>query len=86
MFMEVGATSIAVAALLYFIAVLSALNIRRTADAIYRWYHSIPEGKWGPNWLRWQFRPTMKQATLIVYGSIAFCVAFPTVYLVIRLL
>jgi len=35
------------------------------AQDIFRWYHSIPEGKVGPRWLRSQFRPTQRQSRLV---------------------
>ena len=35
------------------------------ARGVYGWYRSIPEGKFGPRWFRWQYRPSHRQSEWI---------------------
>ena len=79
--MDISATSVLVVAFLYFLALSALLDRQRTARWIHGWYHSIPEGKWGPRWFRWQFRPSMKQAHIMTWITILVCVIVGTVFL-----
>lgn len=51
------------------LSVWTFLGRDRFANAIFRWYHKIPEGKSGPRWVRWQFRPTTEQSRAIARAA-----------------
>jgi len=80
--MKVSIVTIIGVGFFYFLAAWGAIDSRRAAQAIYHYYRSIPEGKWGPNWLRWQFRPTMKQATVIAWCGTVLSAGLGTAFLV----
>ncbi len=52
-------------AMLAAIGIYLAARPQDFASGLYSWYHGIPEGKWGPKWFRWQFRPTASQSVIV---------------------
>ncbi len=42
----------------------------RLASEIYRYYNSIPDPRWRPRWLPVQFRPTQRQARIILWLAV----------------
>jgi hypothetical protein len=46
-------------------ALFLAVFRKENAKVIHGYYHGRPAGNWGPTWLRWQFRPTERQATIV---------------------
>ncbi len=57
------------------IIVIAALGIafhhRDFAAELHRYYNSIPDPKWRPRWLPWQFRPTKRQALIMTWLAVA---------------
>ena len=86
MTLEIDPWSLLAAAFLYFLALLTAVNFRRTVRGIRRYYNNMREITWGPRWLRWQFRPTDEQAKLVAWLTIPFCLVFGTVFLLIAII
>ena len=50
-----------------------AMNRETLAAEVRRYYNSIPDPKWRPRWLPWQFRPTGRQAMVVAWLAVALC-------------
>jgi len=61
----VDVLGLVVGSLLIAVGVGTALNLRGFAADLHRYYNSIPDPRWRPRWLPWQFRPTLWQATVV---------------------
>lgn len=84
--MQADPWTLVVAGILYVVAVFTAVKHRATTKDIYRHYHSIREGNWGPKWLRWQFRPTRRQADTLAWFTVAFSAALGTAFLLMEII
>ena len=80
--LDLRVSTIIVVGILYLGAAWAVIDPGRAARSIYHYYRSIPEGKWGPKWFRWQFRPTMKQATIISWCAVLLGISIGTWLLV----
>ena len=47
------------------VGVLAGVKRARIASMLHSYYNSIPDPKWRPRWLPWQFRPTERQALIL---------------------
>jgi len=64
-------------------AIFFAVRRRYWAETFYRYYNSIPDPKWRPKWLPWQFRPTHRQANAMSWIAIGFFLGTAVVCLVL---
>jgi hypothetical protein len=69
------------------LALWQLANLERSAENIRQYYNSRPDLKWGPAWLRRQFRPTERQARImaLLLIGVGFALGFGTILLVLGL-
>ena len=67
---EIQPEGLVAGAFLIFCGTGIALRRSQFASILYRYYNSIPDPKWRPRWLPWQFRPTRRQMAMLSWLAI----------------